>query len=434
VAAVRELAGVRLLQRRWSDVAELASAAVAGDPSDEHAWRLLATSRFVQNQRAEALDAWNHVGEPRLDLIAVNGLGRTRHRIVEQLIGVAPGDVLTAELVARAGRRIEELPSAAAASLEYVPVPGGLAELRAAVLERPLVPSGWWSLTGIGLGAAARREIEITVGALAGGGERIDLAWRFWPNRPRLVAGIAAPAPWGGVWGVSVSSERQPFDSGLAPAERIAARVESSNWFTSGIRVSVRGGADRWRDQGSFAHAGTAVRFAAPNGLLDVHADLAAWAGPFTFSSADIGVKVRSSVVRRGRMYLARAGSAMTTADTPADLWFGGDTGHARPVLLRAHPLLEDGALRAGRLGRRIVHGSAEAQHWWRGPAGTAAAAAIFADAAHVDHRVHGGAQRDVDAGLGARLALPGLAGVFRVDLARGLRDGAMSLSFAYER
>ena len=46
-APVRELAGLRLLQRRWLEVGELATAASAVDPMDEDAWQLLATSRFL---------------------------------------------------------------------------------------------------------------------------------------------------------------------------------------------------------------------------------------------------------------------------------------------------------------------------------------------------------------------------------------------------
>ena len=60
-AATRELAGVRLLQRRWPEVTELASTAVAIDPRDEYAWKLLGTSRFVQNDSDGALEAWNRL-------------------------------------------------------------------------------------------------------------------------------------------------------------------------------------------------------------------------------------------------------------------------------------------------------------------------------------------------------------------------------------
>ena len=167
-----------------------------------------------------------------------------------------------------------------------MPVPGGLADLRASVLERPLVPTGLWSYAAIALQAAARREVGLTFGALAGGGERFDLSWRFWPNRPRVAGGIAAPAPWGGVWGVGLSSERQPFDTLLAPAERLTVRAELSNWLTSRARVSVRGGADRWTDSGTFGHAATQLRLAAPNRLVEGTVELSVWAGPSRFSAA----------------------------------------------------------------------------------------------------------------------------------------------------
>jgi hypothetical protein len=54
-APVRELAGVRLLQRRWSEVRERASQAIAQDPTDRHAWQLLGTSRFIERDERGAL-------------------------------------------------------------------------------------------------------------------------------------------------------------------------------------------------------------------------------------------------------------------------------------------------------------------------------------------------------------------------------------------
>jgi hypothetical protein len=140
----------------------------------------------------------------------------------------------------------------------------------------------------------------------------------------------------------------------------------------------------------------------------------------------------RSSTARRGQVYLLRGGGGAAFSDAPPDLWFGGDTGHASHVLLRAHPLLDDGRLATERLGRRIVHASAEAQHWW-GLSVARFGAAVFVDAARVASRVDPGGRGDVDAGAGVRLAIPGLRGTFRVDGARGLRDGATALSFVYE-
>ena len=68
-ASLRELAGLRLLQRRWPEVTELASAVLATDPMDAYAWQLLATSRFIQNDPDGALRAWNRIEQPHVDLM-----------------------------------------------------------------------------------------------------------------------------------------------------------------------------------------------------------------------------------------------------------------------------------------------------------------------------------------------------------------------------
>jgi predicted double-glycine peptidase len=434
--ALRELAGVRLLQRRWPEVVELASAALEEAPSDAHAWRLLATGRFVQNDRAGALDAWNHAGEPRVDLITVTGLTRTRQRVVETLIDVDPGTVLTRERLERAARRLAELPSASSGGrVEYVPVPSGLVEVRAAVPERPVVPTGWPAYAALGLRAAVRREIVLPISAPSGGGERLDASWRFWRNRPLAGAAIEAPAPWG-VWSLAGSWERQPFDTAAAPAERRSVTVSTSSWLTSRLRLAGRGGVDRW--QGSRAHPFAGARFELVGGrdeaaVVSVGFDAITWAREgFSMAAADVGMRSRTD--RRGFVLLGRGGIGAASARTPLDLWFGGDTGHARPIPLRAHPLLDDeGRLIVERLSRRVLHASVEAQRWWRAPAAVSLAAAAFVDSVRLARRAAAAPTGDVDVGVGARLALPGVRGTFRLDAARGLRDGATALSVAYQ-
>ena len=83
---------------------------------------------------------------------------------------------------ARSRRQLRELPSAASAELTFVPVPSGLAELHATVVERPLVPTDRWTLASLGVVAAFRREVEVSSGAFTGGGERVTLGWRFGPG------------------------------------------------------------------------------------------------------------------------------------------------------------------------------------------------------------------------------------------------------------
>jgi hypothetical protein len=88
--AARELAGLRFIQSDWQDAARLATRAAASAPEDTHAWRLLASSRFMQDDVDGALRAWNRIGEPQIDLVRVEGLDRTRYATIEDLLSLAP--------------------------------------------------------------------------------------------------------------------------------------------------------------------------------------------------------------------------------------------------------------------------------------------------------------------------------------------------------
>jgi hypothetical protein len=433
-APLREMAGLRLLQRRWSDVGETAAAALAIDPGDEHAWDLLATSRFVQDDPVGALDAWNRIDRPQVDLVSVDGLEHTGQRAVERLMGVPGEALLTSRLFTVTKRRLQELPSAVGTRLEYRPAASGLAEVRAHVVERPLLPFSKSNYLAMGLLAVARSEISASTGSIMGGGERSSGSWRFWPDRPRVDAEIVAPAPWGGLWGVEGFGERQPFtDAGIPTARRAGAIVTVSNWINPWMRLWARGGVDAWEEHGSFGLVSGGLRAASPRERIVIDVEGSGWSGGDAFASLMTAATLRSSGEHRGRVYIARAGASAATASTPPDIWFGGDTGRARPTLLRAHPIIDDGALRVEQIGRRIVHVSVEARQWWTTPWPIRVGAALFVDSGHVNNRSEAGARGDVDTGLGARLAVPGLDGVFRLDLAKGLRDGATAFSFVYE-
>ena len=433
-APLRELAGVRLLQRRWAEVSDLASAALAEDPSDAHAWRLLATSRFVQDDRSGALDAWNHVGEPRVDLIRVDGLVRTRQRIIEHLLPVERNDVLTPERFVRARRQLRELPSAASAELTFVPVPSGLVELRATVAERSLIPVDRWSLAALGVVAALRREVEVSSGALTGGGERLTFGWRFWPGRPRVSAAYTAPAPWGGLWGIDAFTERQPFTSDALPtSRRRGAHLSMSEWVAPRVRASIRGGVERWDGVDTFGMLGTGLRVLTIDERLDGRIDVSGWKAGSSFGTMDAGVTIRSTTERRGHVFVGRAGLGLASVHAPADIWFAGDTGRARSVPLRAHPLMTEGQMRVDQIGRQLVYASSETQRWWAAKTRLRVGAAAFVDVAQIDRRAVPVSRADVDVGVGARLAVPGVSGVVRIDVAKGLRDGSTALSFVYD-
>jgi hypothetical protein len=436
-APLRELAGVRLLQKRWPEVADLASAALVQDPKDDQSWRLLATSRFVQDDHRGALEAWNRVGEPRVDLFTVDGLEKTRTSVVEGLVGVRPKRILTPGLFTIARRRLRELPAASSATLEYVPAPSGLVELRGHVRERRLFPIDRVNLAIIGVDALFRRQVEVPLGPLTSGGDRLTVAWRFWPGRPRVGAAFTVPAPWGGLWGVDAFTERQPFKDGVLPvAHRNGAQLSAALWPVHWVRTTVRGGVHRWSHLGSFGVAGGGVRVISPDDRIDARLELTQWFGTgalTSFNTAEFGVTVRSTVEHRGRVYIGRAGAAAASEATPADIWFAGDTGRARGVPLRAHPVIDGGRLDSEQIGRRLRNVSGEAQQWWSYRSKLQIGAAAFVDTARAGQRLFPGAKTDVDVGLGARFSAPGFGGVLRIDIAHGLRDGDDALSFVYE-
>ena len=432
-APLRELAGVRLLQRRWPEVRDLAGRAVEIDAADAHAWRLLATARYVAGDQAGALDAWNRAGEPRVDLVSVAGLQRTSHRTVERVVGIETGAVLTRSSTERARRRLDELPAAAMTRLEYVPAGSGKVEVRAHVVERTIFPQGLLTWAALGLRAAASCEVGASIAALGHGGERIDVTWRFWPDRPAAGAALHWPASIG-LLSLDVFAERQPFDDiALQDADRLTTRVRASNWATSTLRWETRGGLARWRDARSFGTIGGATRFERDAIRASIDADV--WFGERRFATGLLHATWRSTDSRRG-FVLDLAGSLeVAAADAPLDLWPAGDTGQARRTLLRAHPALNDGRLRVDRLGRHLMHATAEAQHWWRAARVAPIGAAIFVDAARLAHRPAGAPQRpiaDVDVGAGFRFAFPGRRGMFRADVAHGLRDGRNAVSIGW--
>lgn len=435
-APLRELAGVRVLQNRWPDATDLAAAAVRQDAGDQFAWRLLATGLFLQNDFGSALAAWNAAGEPQVDLVGAAGLTRTRSRVVERGLGLAVGDVLTPAALRRGERLLTEIPSVVSASLRYVPVPAGRVEVRAHVVERPLVPSTPINWATLGISAAVVKEIKVGTGSLFGGGERVSGEWRFWPGRPRVAVDVSAPTGWAavpGTWGAALSQERQPFDSVAVPtSKRLTGRVFLSSWATSGLRWAVRGGVDEWDGRGRFAALGGGLRLASGADRVVGQVDLDGWSGRAGFTTVNAMARVRSSNAREGFSLVGTVGAGLASASTPGDLWLGGDTGLARPILLRAHPLVDDGRMRVGRLGRAAVYGMAEAQRWWR-VRSARVGGAVFVDAAHLRRRLEAGPLGDVDVGAGLRASAPGMTGVVRIDLARGLRDGHMRVSFVYE-
>ena len=257
-------------------------------------------------------------------------------------------------------------------------------------------------------------------------------AWRFWPDRPAYRIALSSPGPWRGVLGVNAAFERQPFTDTFAPSERLVARIGFARWETSFLRWYGAAGIERWRGHRASGSMTGGVRVTSPASRVDASLDAATWLGSSSFATVHATGALRTSAIREGTVLLARGTLGAVSAHSPPDLWLAGDTGHIRPTLLRAHPLVQNGRLKVDQLGRRLAAVTIEAQRWIRhGPA--VFAPAVFMDVARIGRRAAGSGRVDTDLGLGVRIGTPGIGGTLRLDVARGLRDGASAFTLVYE-
>jgi hypothetical protein len=436
VAAWRELAGIHALRKDWRRAAVDARKALARDSRDRHAARILATSLYLEGDQAGALDAWNRIGEPTTDLLDIRGLERTRFRVAARTLGLDPGTLLTSAQLQRAARRLDDMPSVMGSRVSYTPGDNGMAKITAAVIERPLLPTAPLTLVAEGLGMLADREVRVNLASATGGGELFHAAGRWWEARPRFSIGVMAPAPFGGIWGVEGTDERERFGPSSASFQerrrRMAFRV--SDWATHALGWESSVAVERWATGTAMSFAGS-VQYRLARDRVAVRGGAGAWSGAVRTWTAGSSLDLRSSTTNTGVVWLGRLGGDVVGATAPSVLWPGAGTGHGRRELLRAHPLLHDGVVRAGVFGRGLVHASGEWRRWTRpllrvirvAPATFIDIARAYHVPAFADRRAH------VDVGAGLRIAVPG-AGVLRADVARGLRDGDTALSFAWTR
>jgi hypothetical protein len=434
----RELAGLDALDGDWAAAAVHARRAVEKNKNDAHAWRVLATAEYLRHDDLAALAAWNRVGEPRADLVDITGLAHTRYMVIADAIGVRPRQVLTPDALRLARRRVLAVPAAAAARVSFQPGENGEARIDASVVERNRAPTTYASWIGIGLHAATEREMATSFANVSGGGDLVAVSWRWWEERPMVAASYAAPGP-AGIWRLDASRETQTFGgspSQLVRETRSRAGVEISNWIDQ--RTRVRGGVaiEAWTDRPRTASVSGRVEFWPIVDRLVLEGGAATWRGPdVAFGGADAAAHWRSAATQAGTLWRVDTGYRAVTTTSPASIWPGADTGHARDVLLRAHPLLDDGVIRGGAFGRRLAFGTLEVQRWSKpGPRLVRVAPAVFVDIARASRGLPASDERtQVDAGAGLRVSLPGM-GVLRADLAHGLRDGRTAFSVGWQR
>ncbi|HEU4364108.1 MAG TPA: C39 family peptidase [Candidatus Krumholzibacteria bacterium] len=440
----RELSGVRFRQRRWDDAAQAAARALERDQHDAGAWHILGASRFMLQQRDEALDAWNVVDAPILDLVRIDGLERTRHRTVAGALGMEPDDVLTAESVRLARRRLALVPSVAAGRVDYRPNGPQRAQLEVAVTERPVLRTDWMGLGVSGMRALTERTVSLSVPSPTGGGETWEASYRWWERRPRAMLALVTPELAGlhGNIRIEAAAETQSYavrDAGSATAVVIEetsreATLTLRQWAAPDWLWEATTGLRRIRERGDFVVLGAALERWSADDRRRARAGVVAW--PRVDRSDGVTAALDMSARSRwdlGTSWDASAwiGWSGSSPGAPRALWSGAGTGQGRDGLLRAHPLLASGVIDSPAFAPSLAVAGVEATRWIGALAGIVGMAA-FVDGACVTDSFDGSPWL-ADAGVGVRVRPPGQTGQFRIDFATGLVDDSRALSVAWQ-
>jgi hypothetical protein len=444
---VRELAAARFAQRRWPDAAALAREAISLEGTDQYAHMLLGASLFMLDDQLGALRAWNAIGEPRLNQVRIEGLQHSRYQTVTDALGLRPNATLTADEFIRARRRLEELPDRASARLALRPEDDGFASVDVVISERSGIPHGRVEWVAAGTRAAVNREVAVALPGTSGQGEVWSASWRWWSNRPKVAVGFAAPHVAGlfGVWRVDGSWEAESYTAGgpeLVRETRGHGGLTVSDWLSGSVRYSLSAGVDAWSTLKA-ASIGASLERRWFGDRLALGGEGTTWfpvagrADASSFNTIGVTARLASSTAYRGWRTEALAGVNRVSDRAPLTLWPGAGEGFARSALLRAHPLLEDGAIDVSGtsvFGRSLTHASIESQRWLERPPIVKLGLAGFLDFGESSRQMvaDSSGRAQIDVGGGIRLRLPGAAHVLRVDFAHGLRDGANAFSIGW--
>ena len=446
----RELAGLRFKQQRYDEARTLAERATKLAPRDTYAWQLLATTRYLTDDTAGALDAWQKDEQPlRVGVVSIIGAERIDHPVIVQQTGLEPREALTSDIYWRAKRRLEELPALSSATVVVEPGPDGFAAVRAVVDEDPVYPTSMKSLGQIGIKAIFTKELGAKVAGLFKQGETIGAAWRWSRHRQRIRAEFALPAP-GFLPGVARLEglwEQYTFSPSVVPLrlrtdaefemKRRRATLHLSDWSSGWFHWDVGGGVDRFATT-THAAADAAVEARFNEDRLAFGAASSFWTpmGAETapaFSATTVMGAWRSTAQPLAPVLVGYAGATLVSNDAPIAIWQGAGTADNRPALLRAHRLHRDGIIDSEVIGRRLMFGTLEyTRPLYTHSMGTVALAG-FVDVARSLRRAEiiAPSRWLVDIGGGVRV-FTGSTGAVRMDFAYSPRDGRRAFSAGY--
>jgi hypothetical protein len=433
----RELAGVRFKQGRYAEAGVLAGEYVMRAPRDPLGWQLLGTSRYLGGDADGALEAWNAIGRPVVDLLVVTGSHTVRFQRLATAVAVPPGTTLTRARLALAQRRLADMPTLRQAHVTYRPVEGGRVELQAAVQERPTMDPLWRLAAAGVIGGVAQETVRLELAIPNGDGELWSAEWRWAAAHPRAAVRFDKPTRLGvpGVLGIEGGWERVRVARGtggesVVEDEWRSAGIGFGGWLTTGVRPSAKLGIERWSGERNYLTLAAGASFRALGDRLRSTVTVVqatALSEHRSYLRGSVQSTWASSLGLGGVVWSARVGGDWTSKDAPVGAlpYVGGNLGGAIP--LRAEPSPQRDWLAARTTGHVILHAGSGADvsvYRW-GP--VVFAAGVFLDGARVvaspddsvDDRLY------LDGGVGMRVGLAEAeTSVVRIDVARGLLDG----------
>ncbi len=301
------------------------------------------------------------------------------------------------------------------------------------------VPRVWALLASIGGRAAVSQELGVDLDNVGGQGMTLGAAWR-WPQARRRIGAtlsLPAPAPFLGTITIDAFGEAQSYSVPGAVSVHVVREdrqrvvTDFGNWVSAHTWIDGGLGFDRFSGSDYLAtHAAVEEHFRGDRFVGTAAMEVWSPGTSSAFWTQDAMFRWQSALNVHRPLWVALVGASWASVSAPLALWMGAGTGSGRPVLLRAHPLLDDNVIASPSFGRHLTFGSVEYQRPIREMRDASIAYAFFVDSARAIHGLDGArTPLEVDAGAGMRIYLPHNGGLVRVDVARGLRDGRMALS-----
>jgi hypothetical protein len=218
-------------------------------------------------------------------------------------------------------------------------------------------------------------------------------------------------------------------DLAILSEERLRGTLNVREWMSAKLRVGAGVGIERWRESGRMGVLLGDARWIVAGGRGAIDGDVQLWSGSderWTRGTVEARLDIPRGATRTWRLL---AGVAVTAPEAPRSLWPGAGTGAVRAPLLRAHPLVDAGAIGGAAFGPRLAHATVEhrVSALLVGPARVGAVAFIDGAVVRSPERTDTGAW--IDVGVGSFVAIGSREAT--VSLARGSAGWVMSTQFA---